>query len=240
MSNKRKYNQSRLDEIDAHVMAGICEGDDDIGASSSSHDQQSVNNDHQAQDISIVMRSPKYEVEQIVDYKPVPYMFMDWDKVDEEDRAIEGILPHWDVCQLCELDQTDEEKEAWPALENLRTCGDRNGSKMTPIALAKMMRRMYDATVRPGVEGETPMRTRMFWMHIDAHAPTIMHITEDSLRTLTNASRVIRDEELFEEHTGTKRMRVSRGPAMMLLKIEKEKKPYMKAVTEMRAARSIQ
>lgn len=263
---KRKHgviSRDRLDSIDAALLA---DGDNDSGhrgeysqgdvdESGSDHSGDEPIYDHQpadeqpeaamsdearpAADISMMHRSPKYDYEKIVDYEPVPYSNLQWDDVDREDRLTPGMQQHWDTCQLCELDQSKEEKEAWPALDNLKLCGDRYFHQMAPIALAKLMRKMYDDNVKPGVEGETPMRTRMFWIHIDEHAPTIMHQAEDSLRNMTNVLRVLRDQEIFEQHTGNKRMRVSKGPAMMMLKVEKERKYYMKVVMEMRAARSM-
>lgn len=240
-----RIEQSRLDEIDANVLAEMEEHGDDGGGSQFNHDEpepeaQMVSKmQRKALDMSVMMRAPKYDEEKIADYEPRPYEGMDWNKVDAEDRLIEGIDKYWDTCQLCDLDQTDQEKEGWPALENLRSCGDRHYHNMTPIALAKMMLKMYDTTVRPGVEGDIPMRTRMFWLHIDVHAPTIKHMTEDDLRTMNNASRLLRDGGMFEEHTITKQMKLAAGPSSTFLRLIKEKKPYMKAVTEMRAARGI-
>lgn len=252
--SKRKHargniSRDRLDDIDARLLA---DGDNDDGHHGGyAHDDASDHSgdDHRATaassssphdaDISMTHRSPKYDYEKIVDYEPVPYSTLQWEDVDYQDSLLPGMEEHWDTCQLCELDQSKEEKEAWPALDNLKLCGDRYFHQMAPIALAKMMRRMYDNNVKPGVEGEIPMRTRMFWLHIDEHAPTIMHQAEDSLRSMTNMLRVLRDQEVFEQHTGNKRMRVSKGPATMMLKIEKERKYFIKVVSEMRAARSL-
>jgi hypothetical protein len=188
-------------------------------------------------DATYLMRSNKYEEDKVVDYQPVCYSTMNWDALDQYDREnTPGIAEYWDECQLCNLDQTNEEREAWGELENIKRAGDRYSSEMTPIALARLMRRMYDRNIKPNIEGEFPMRTRMFWMHIDEHAPTPRHMIEDALRNQTNQLRVLRDCGIFEQHSQTKAMRVAQSSAVLALKIEKERKFFLKMAMEMRAA----
>lgn len=192
---------------------------------------------HQMQDASFLLRSPKYDPDVIVDFVPGPYRNMDWNAVDEEDKKnTPGIMAVWNECQLCNIDQSAEEREGWDELERIKLAADKNFSEMTPIALAKMMRRMYDKSIKPNIEGELPMRTRMFWLHIDEHAPSVRHMVEDSLRFMTDQLRVLRDEEVFETNNKTGQTRVSRGAASMSLRIGKERKYYIKMAENMRAS----
>jgi hypothetical protein len=209
-------------------------------AAAASDDSASVSDEQfnaNMADATYLMRSNKYEEDKVVDYQPVPYSNMGWDAVDQEDRDnTPGIDACWDMCQLCDLDQTNEEKEAWSELESIKRAADKHFSEMTPIALARMMRRMYDRNIKPNIEGEFPMRTRMFWIHIDEHAPTPRHMIEDALRNQTNQLRVLRDGGIFEQHSQTGRMRIASAGAVMSLKIEKERKFLLKMAMEMRAS----
>lgn len=245
---------SRINQIVA--LASIEDDDDDdeggcggaaaaaaASSSSSSHhmysdaDMSGDDIGQRIRDQSLITRAPKYEYEQIVDYEPVAYTDASlWDAVNNEDKLIDGMIANWNRCMLCEIDQTKEEKEQWPALETLKATSDRNFHLMTPISLCKLLRKMYDETIRTGIDNEPPMRTQMFWEHIDKHAPTTMHNIEDSLRTFTDMIRVLRDGGIFEQHSGTKRMRVSKEPALMMLKIENARKHCMKLAGEMRAS----
>lgn len=172
-------------------------------------------------------------------FEPGSYYSSSFDDLDRRNRReIPDIDAYWDECQLCNLDQTEAEAEGFDGLERLKLAADKNQACMDPVRLAQFLHRIYDATVRPGLEAEgcPPMRTRMFWQHFDEHAPSIRWMMESSVRTMTNALRVLRDEELFETDTRSGRRRTNKVVLSAMMKLEKERRPYLKNIAEMRAA----
>jgi hypothetical protein len=178
---------------------------------------------------------PAYAADQAGEvFEPGPYAPVDWTKIDEADWANLAMRPFWNKCQLCKLGQTEDQRSAWEELDNIIRFPDRNFHEMDEIMMCEEMREMYDTYIKPGVDGEPLMRTRMFWIHTDIHAPTVRHMIESSLKNMTNQLRVLANEQTYERGSVSGALRVNAKAALLSLKIEKERKPVLKLAMEMR------
>ena len=166
-----------------------------------------------------------------------PYRKNTFKDLDTQDEATDPTLRrYWHECQLCNVDQTPDEKQAFPELEQLKTFAEIQCYQTDPINLAKQLQRMYNETIRPCIENTPPMRASMFWEHFDSHAPTPRWMTESSLRNMSNILRVLRDEQTFETNPVNGQQRINHRNAMLTLRIEKERRPILKQITELRAS----
>jgi len=243
-SEKRPKKRRRRMPTPDDPLAGMGSDDDDGGGGYRSDRSAAPRYQQQMLDASFSMRAGVpavdpgnyHKADGTGDYHAVPFRSEKWDSVNAHNKqTIPGILPYWGVCQLCLLGQDEDEKEAWEELEKIKSFPERHVHDMDPIAMATTMHSMYDKDIKEFVENNPPMRTEMFWIHAEQHAPTIRFMIESSLRTINETIHTIRDGQLMERHSGTGHTRINPAAAKLLIQMEKEKKPIMKAAQEMRS-----
>lgn len=170
-----------------------------------------------------------------------PFLHLDLLQLDREDMARWPELhQRHRQCPLCAIDQTETEQEAFPELLDMHKSAQDAIARMDPVRWMTFMSNIYEKSVRPYLHelNKPPMLRTMIYEHYDEHAPSVAWTNEAFARVTRQVMSTMERHQLFEHNTQTREKRVVSTTLLMMLKMEKDRRPILKAIGESRAAAS--
>ena len=140
-----------------------------------------------------------------------------------------------DYCFLCHVSQTSRGSVRNQNLDSLHAYLRENEHRVSPKTLTRNVQAFYNISLRPFCEEPKVWLKAMIWNHIDEHAPTPLSMHEDTLRTLHNVTRVLRNGGVFVKEMHSGKRSIDKGKLELLLKTIRQRDATLAKVRDMRS-----